>query len=119
MIIPVLDRPEAVHQARIISGQAIARSKWEPRERAWYAAKWKLGKVRVDPTLKLAADVFGVSLPYVVEAVDALKAQPGNVAPTMPINSIWANSSAAERDAFVRSHLIEVWDTVEYVTATA
>ena len=118
MNVALLHRLPAAHQAtpkvRIISGQATAKSKWEPRERAGYAARWKLGEVQVDPTLRLAATVFDVSIPLIVEAIDDLKA----AAPTTPtINSIWATLSGAERDAFVRRRLLEVWDAVDRTTA--
>jgi len=57
-----------------ISGQTIAKTKsWDPRERAHRAARWKLGLAQVEPTVKLAATVFGVSVPLVNEAIKELE----------------------------------------------
>ena len=108
-----------IKRSCVISGQAIAKSKWYPRERARFAARWKLGAVQVDPTIKLAADVFNVSVPYVVEAIGDLKASTpdGTVDhPTTLLDSIWDDLCGFERDAFVSRHLIEVWDAVERTT---
>jgi hypothetical protein len=98
-----------------VSGQTIAKSDWGPRQRADLAARWKLGMTQVDPTTKLAATVFGVSVPLVNEAIEDLEAR--GVKAISPIDSIWASMSDGERDAFVRHHLLQVWDVVDRLTA--
>jgi hypothetical protein len=56
-------RPERV------TGQSIAKAHWSPRKRARLAAKWRSGLIDVKATTKLAAEVFGVSLPLVLEEI--------------------------------------------------
>jgi hypothetical protein len=64
----------AMTPVRVISGNSISKMKsWDARERARFAAKWRLGGILVTPTTKLAAAVFGVSVPYVMEAIADLK----------------------------------------------
>jgi hypothetical protein len=55
---------------KTVSGQFIARAKvhYAPRRRAEDAARWLRGELTIKPTLKLAAETFGVSIPLVVEA---------------------------------------------------
>lgn len=100
---------------RTIHGQAIAKSAWGPHMRADLAPKWKLGLVQVDPTVKLAATVFAVSVPLVDQAIADLKVH--GVTATPPIDSIWSDLTDGERDAFVRRHLLQVWVVVNRVTA--
>jgi hypothetical protein len=57
----------------VITGQSIAKSAWGPRLRARRAAEWRLGLITVDPTIRLAADVFGVSVPLVVDAIKEIE----------------------------------------------
>jgi hypothetical protein len=52
-----------------VTGQAIAKSHWSPRRRAFLAAKWHSGQVTIEPTVKLAAEVFGVSVLLVNAAI--------------------------------------------------
>ena len=52
-----------------ISGQSIAKSKWNAQTRAVRAAKWRLGQASIKPTTKLAAAVFGVSVQLVNSAI--------------------------------------------------
>jgi hypothetical protein len=60
---------EAYSRSERVTGQAIAKSHWSPRKRARYAAKWRSGLIDVKPTTKLAAEVFGVSIPLVLEEI--------------------------------------------------
>jgi hypothetical protein len=98
-----------------ITGQSISKSSWNPRRRADLAARWKLGAVQVDPTTKLAAMVFGVSVPLVNEAIGDLEAR--GVKTISPIDSLWTGMTDRERDTLVRRHLLQVWDVVDRVTA--
>jgi hypothetical protein len=105
----------AVPSISTISGQTIAKSDWEPRVRADLAARWKLGLIEVEPTTKLAATVFGVSVPLVNEAIEDLEAHGVTAIPS--IDSTWASMSDGERDAFVDRHMLSIWDSIERVTA--
>jgi hypothetical protein len=71
-------KPTIAHAARqpvTITGQTISKtSTWSPRYRARLAAEWRLGALRIDPTTKLAAAVFGVSVPLVTDAIKELEA---------------------------------------------
>lgn len=49
-----------LRQPPLITGQVIAKTKWEPQFRAQLAAGWKLHKIDIDPSTKIAATVFGV-----------------------------------------------------------
>jgi hypothetical protein len=63
-------RPSTEVQLLTLSGQTIAKtSTWSPRQRARFAARWKLGQVKVDPTITAAAAMFGVSVPLVMQAI--------------------------------------------------
>jgi hypothetical protein len=52
-----------------ISGQTIAKSKWNAQTRARLAAQRRLGWASVEPTTKLAGGVFNVSIPLVNAAI--------------------------------------------------
>ena len=56
-----------------------------------------------------------MSVPLVNEAIEDLEAR--GVKAISPIDSIWASMSDGERDAFVRHHLLQVWDVVDRLTA--
>jgi hypothetical protein len=57
----------------MVTGQAIAKSHWTPRERAHLAAGWKSGILNIAPTTKMAATTFGVSVPLVDAAIKELE----------------------------------------------
>ena len=91
-----------------ITGQAIAKTKrWNPRMRARLAAKWRLKIAQVEPTTKLAAEVFGVSVPLVMEETASLKAR---LAKRAKVNGDSNEMSPDILDAWVRDHLIAVWE---------
>ena len=95
------------------------------------------GLIEVSPTIKAAAGTFGVSVPYVQEAIADLKdvghlpKRNGNghgndyavvhdyaKLPFIPdASDLWSHMTDGEREAFVRGHLLSVWDAVERVTA--
>jgi hypothetical protein len=103
-----------------VSGQTIAKSDCGPRRRADLAARWRLGLIEIEPTIKLAATVFGVSLPLVNEAIGNIEAsgtELNGTAAIPPIDPIWASMSNEERDAFVDRHMPTIWDAIERVTA--
>jgi hypothetical protein len=55
--------------AKAVTGQYLARAvKYPPGRRAEDAAGWLRGQVIIRPTIKLAAETFGVSVPLVVAA---------------------------------------------------
>jgi hypothetical protein len=91
-------------------GQTVAKTrKWGPRDRAIFAAKWRLGLIRVEPTTKLAARTYGVSVPLVRQEIKILKARMAKT------NKVKANGIGA-LDAYVASNLHEVWCALERVT---
>lgn len=59
---------------RIVTGQHIAKAHvtYGPGQRAHDAALWLQDRLRIKPTLKLAARTFNVSVPLVVEAREYL-----------------------------------------------
>jgi hypothetical protein len=104
---------------RTITGQSIAKSEWGPRKRAYHAAQWKLGTVKVEPTIKLAAAVFDVSEQLVRQAVADLQEDAflnGAVTTPPDPDSWWDELSESDRDNFVRAHLLSIWDSIERVT---
>jgi hypothetical protein len=105
---------------RTITGRSIAKAGWGPRARARLAGEWKFGTVKVEPSIKLAAEVFGCSEQLVRQAVaelqhgafrDGIEAAPLNL-----IESCWAGLNESARDEFVRRHLRSVWDAIDRVT---
>jgi hypothetical protein len=115
---------------RVVSGQTISKTRkaWGARNRAQFAAEWLIGLIEVKPTLKMAAAVFSVSIPYVNAALEDLKAEAeyignghltngnGFAAPVSDIDAAWLNMDENERKAFVLRHLGTVWDAVEAAT---
>lgn len=106
--------PMAPPASIVITGQAIAKTKrWDPRMRARLAAKWRLGLAQIEPTTKLAAGVFSVSVPLVMEETASLEAR---MAKRTKVNGGGNGMSADQLDAFVRTNLLAVWDAIERVT---
>jgi hypothetical protein len=71
-----------------ISGQTIAKSKWNVQARALLAAKWRLDQVSIKPpTTKMAADVFRVSV--------------------QPVNAAIAEIGTDANEQDLRRHLLE------------
>jgi hypothetical protein len=108
---------------RTITGQSIAKTDWGPRARANLAARWKLGTVKVVPSIKLAAEVFGCSEQLVRQAVAELQRSAlrnGAVVTPLDPDSWWADwwdeLSESDHDNFVRAHLLSIWDSIERVT---
>jgi hypothetical protein len=78
------------------------------------------GWLTLEPTLALAARSFGVSVPLIRAAVAELEASAPAPAPSADDPDLayaWALATAEERAAFVRANLLQVWDTLEAVTA--
>jgi hypothetical protein len=86
--------PASSVSVRTISGQSIARKKrWDPRERARLAAQWVAGTLNVEPSVKLAAEVFHVSEQLVRQAIAEVQRAVDNGAvlngtPVIPPNPI-------------------------------
>lgn len=101
----------------ILSGQSISKSARyrTVRQRARTAASWVVGGTYVRPTTKLAASVFQCSAALVAEEVAKIQ---NKKPPVTPVDSIWTAMGGAERDAFVRRHLPDIWVAVEHATAT-
>jgi hypothetical protein len=84
--------------------------------------------IKVEPTIKQAAETFRVSVSYVIEAIADLKADAkyvangrlingnGTAAPISGIDAAWLDMDEGEREAFVLRHLTTVWDAVETAT---
>jgi hypothetical protein len=102
----------------VLTGQSLAKKRRGPRARARLAAKWVLGWLTLEPTIRLAARMFGVSEPLVRAAVAEFVANAGpDPAPAADLARIWTLATAEERATFVRANLLQVWDTLEAVTA--
>jgi hypothetical protein len=101
----------------VLTGQSIAKGARyrTPRQRAQIAANWVRGGVYVQPTVTLAATVFGVSAKLVAEEVAKLQATTG----TMPtaIEALWDSLNDTERHHFARARLGFVWKALESATA--
>jgi hypothetical protein len=104
----------------VVTGQAIAKSHWAPWRRARPAAGWKLDLLRVEPTTKLASQVFNVSVPLLNAAIKALEPAVTNghskANGTPAIDSIWAGMSDDERNRFVLGRLAELYDRFDHLT---
>jgi hypothetical protein len=122
--------PLKMAPVRTLSGNSISKAKsWTARQRARFAAEWLAGVVQVEPTLKMAAEIFGASIPYVNEALADLKAYAeyvgngclingnGTATPVSAIDAAWLSMDTDEREAFARRHLISLWDAIEVVTS--
>jgi hypothetical protein len=73
MLTPFSKVPTSNGQApaiKTVTGQYIAKAtiSYPPRQRAEDAVRWLCGQLTVKPTVKLAAETFGVSAPLVAEA---------------------------------------------------
>src|SRR6476620_7250596 len=68
MVTPISSQHISI--VKLVTGQRIAKATvgYPPRRRAEDAASWIAGEIQIIPTVKLAAEVFGVSLPPVAEA---------------------------------------------------
>jgi hypothetical protein len=68
MVTPISS--QHINVVKIVTGQRIAKATvgYPPGRRAEDAASWIAGEIQIIPTVKLAAEVFGVSLPPVAEA---------------------------------------------------
>jgi len=60
---------------KAVSGQYLAKAtvNYPPRRRAEDAVRWLRGQVTIKPTVKLAAQTFGVSVPLVAQARERLE----------------------------------------------
>jgi hypothetical protein len=75
LVTPQFNRPQASRQAaKTVTGQFLARAtvNYPAYHRARDAARWIRGELTITPTLKLAAETFGVCVPLVAAARDAL-----------------------------------------------
>jgi hypothetical protein len=101
-----------ITEQSVVTGQTIAKSAWGPRYRARLAAEWKLGLVKVDPTTQLAARVFGVSVPLVMDAIKDLEAAATLKPAVTPTNGSHVSDATIEwmiKDAGVD----RVWHAIE------
>jgi hypothetical protein len=105
----------------VLTGQTIAKSNWSPRERAYQAARWKLGLLDIEPITRMAASVFRVSTPLIDDAVKRLepaitaRKANGNGIPRT-IDVMWNALPEDEQTAFVRAHLAQLWDRIDLIT---
>jgi hypothetical protein len=100
-------------QFRVIGGQSLAKTRRTPRQSAELAADWYLGFLQVEPTIKMTSSVCGCSVQLTHEAI----ADRNGLKAPAPIDMVWFRMSAAERIAFVRGRLTQIWDIVETITA--
>jgi hypothetical protein len=99
-----------------ITGENLAKARRGARERAFLAAHWVCNALTLtNPTVRLAARTFGVSVPMVTAMVTKLQAV--TVATPATIDAVWACMSAADRDQFCRDHLADLWERFDRATA--
>ena len=112
-------------QGSVIGGRHIAHGRRSPSQRGAVAAQLHIGEVAlVDPTIKQAAGLLGVYVPYVAAALDTTvekRAALASGALTIPnllksspsdrLVSAWNNCTNDERVEFAqRIGVARVWD---------
>jgi len=103
--VPVILRPPV--RGCTIHARTISASYWSAYKRANYAARWVRGLITMQPTIKLAADVFGASLPYTHKEMRVLD----GIKPPNPIVSAYLNASAEQKLEAARVIGVDrVWD---------
>ena len=105
--VPVMLRPPT--RVRTIHARSISASKasWGAYERAHYAARWVRGLIAVQPTIKLAADVFGANLSYTHQELRSFD----GIKPPNPIVSAYLNASLEQKLEAARVIGVDrVWD---------
>jgi hypothetical protein len=117
-VVEIMAKPHKPARPHItISAQNVAKATRGARERGYLSAGWVRGEVSlIEPTIALAARVFGVSIPTVRDALDELKDVPIAVP---SFDDVWLAKTSTERDAFVRKHAEELWMRFDRVTAAA
>jgi hypothetical protein len=106
--------PRVLLSTSIIRAVSIAHSNWSTDKRARLAADWITGKVLIDPTVKLAAEVFEVSRPLIVTNLEQRTAQPQSRALGLLAYG-WQASSPQERARFCAFFEHTVWRALERV----
>jgi hypothetical protein len=107
---PPTRREKFPHQA--LSGQCIAKSRRGPRELAVLAVLWLRGGLTITrPTVKMASAVFGVSIPLIREMAGEMAIH--GTTPRESIDAYWTSMTLAERAAFFRGRVDEVWQALE------
>jgi hypothetical protein len=105
---------EAYSTPERITGQTIAKSRWTATKRKHLGAQWVLGRVVVSPTIKLAADVFGVSATLIKQELAFIRALP-NEAETLDAGK--TSLTIEERQALIEAlGPTELWACLELAT---
>jgi hypothetical protein len=100
---------------RVISAQNLAKARYEIHERKEMSAEWILGRLEIEErTETLAARVFSISPPSVHAALAELDIEPASAADFMRF--WWDRATPAQRENFVRSDLLSIWDLIECIT---
>lgn len=75
MVTPIAGTSATNGKQAVVAAQHIAKAStgYPKCERARDAARWIRGELQVEPTLKLAAETFGVSVPLVAQAREQLE----------------------------------------------
>jgi hypothetical protein len=98
-----------------LTAQNIAKGHRSPGLRAGLAAQWVKGLLDIEQrTPTLAATVFGCSHGSVHIALT--KSPDVSVSAAELLVHHWRRASEAERDAFVRGRLAELWDRIDRLT---
>jgi hypothetical protein len=84
---------------QVLTGQTIARSHWNARTRAHYAAHWLQGELDYRPTVSQAAFVMGCSTAYVRDALVNLEAERTAAAPLTDADRIHLARTLSEQGA--------------------
>jgi hypothetical protein len=128
---------------RVVTAQWLSKAGLSKRELAHFAALWLTGEISVKPTAAMAAALFKVSKPYIVEALADLRkaaaakkrtghgnggnghngrGHNGNdhyakLPFTPDVNDLWSHMDDDEREAFVRGHAASIWSAFDHITA--
>jgi ABC-type lipopolysaccharide export system ATPase subunit len=104
------------HTARGHVYITVAKARHLPtRARADLAARWLTETMSVKRTWSVAEHIFRVHAPTIKTALDRLEA---TTVAEPPINHVWAAAKPADKVAFVKTNLPEIWRLVDQVTAT-
>ena len=115
-------RPKRPRPHIVITGENLAKAKRGPRERGFLAASHVLGSlVIVQPTIRLAARIFKVSVPTVAAAVAELEATTVTVSSTSFLDEDGAEieqSATPARACLAGPRLHEMWGLFDRFTTS-
>jgi hypothetical protein len=99
-----------------VKATGLANSDRSQRELAHLAANWLLDSLTLIPSMKLAADVFGVSIPLIIQERKSLLE---TTIASPVINVVWDQTSTEVLDQFVSARRHELWNRFDRITASS